>query len=267
VSDCALQDQYVQSSDLEPAERPSGLWAKSCESLLPRLCRHCDLDLRRENQQLFFGAQTGFMALLQVAEDRLLRGQLDACLVGASESCLDSAFLVAAASQGALKTSNNPVGFLPGEGAAFFLLERPQSAGERQLASLLDIRVAEKEHQGRSGGFDGARLAKAMHATLASTRHLAPDVPLLALVGDLNGEEQKAWEWGNALVRLLASPEYKDTPSIFPALAFGETGAASSALALGLAICSRKRLPAQSGYMLLWASCRSGAKGALLLLI
>ncbi len=56
------------------------------------------------------------------------------------------------------------------------------------------------------------------------------------VIGDQNGEVNRAMDWGFALARLGQSfPDLGELPVWNPAEAFGETGCASTGLAIGVA--------------------------------
>src|ERR1019366_3776009 len=141
LSDCFLLDvvsETLEDGDEEDA-MPSALWQQECASLVPRMLRGAGLGILTENRHLSFGGHAGFAGALQKAEIMVASNRLERCLVGAVDSCLDPEFLLAAAVRGLLKTAVNPVGFIPGEAAAFVLIERTadaRRATSRPLASF-----------------------------------------------------------------------------------------------------------------------------------
>jgi hypothetical protein len=266
-----LSDQFLLDSNFEPLGNeddrlPSVVWAEECNQLTIRLLSACQLDIRAENQRLYFGGHTGFVRAAEEAESLLSSGQLDRCIVGAIDSCIEARFLRGAAIKGLLKTSANPAGFIPGEAAAFVLLERTDdvcSDGRTPAATLMgSCLLAGKRDRFSDDPPDGIRLARAIDEALSptlSSRHER----LAMIVGDLNGDEYRARDWGSALIRLCGRHDFKNVPMWLPALAFGETGAAAGPVGLGLAIRARQRGCAPAGIIVEWLSSESGAKGAL----
>jgi len=220
-----------------------------------------------ENCHLSFGEHAGFAGALQIAADMVASGQLDRCLVGAADSLLDPEFLLAGAVSGLVKTSVNPTGFVPGEAAAFILVEKASEArhqGARPLASFLCgplVRGAFDRFSEEPP--DGVVLARAIRELLARQPQHS-DVALV--IGDLNGDEYRARNWGNALVRLRNSHGLADAPMWIPALGFGETGSASGAVGLCLAARAIERGHLGRGAALTWLSDESGAGAAIMIM-
>jgi 3-oxoacyl-[acyl-carrier-protein] synthase-1 len=267
VSDCFLQDAFSEPSEDDEDARPSELWQDDCASLVPRMLAACGLKIPPEGRHLSFGGHAGFVAALQTAADKVNSGRLDRCLVGAVDSCLDPEFLLAAAVNGMLKTPVNPTGFVPGEAAAFALLERAadaRSAAVRPLASFVCgplvpgtfDRFSEKPP-------DGAVLASAIRDLLAAQPG-RPDVGLV--IGDLNGDEYRARNWGGALARLGNFYGVADAPLWIPALGFGETGSAAGAVGLCLAARAMESGHLAQGTALAWLSDESGACAAVMIM-
>jgi 3-oxoacyl-[acyl-carrier-protein] synthase I len=268
LSDCFLLDAVSGSPEDQDEENalPSALWQAECASLIPRMLSGI-VRIPTENRHLSFGEHAGFAGALQIAADMLASGQLDRCLVGAADSLLDPEFLLAGAVSGLVKTSVNPTGFVPGEAAAFILVEKASEArhqGARPLASFLCgplVRGAFDRFSEEPP--DGAVLARAIRDLLArQPRH--SDVALV--IGDLNGDECRARNWGNALVRLRNSHGLADAPMWIPALGFGETGSASGAVGLCLAARAIERGHLGRGAALTWLSDESGAGAAIMIM-
>ena len=224
----------------------------------------CGLNIPPENRRLSFGGHAGFVAALQSAADMVAGGGLERCLVGAVDSCLDPEFLLAAAVKGVLKTPVNPVGFVPGEAAAFALVERTAEARRvevRPLASFTCGPLVEGAFDRFSNKPpDGVVLAHAIRSLLA-TQSGPSDIGLT--VGDLNGDEYRARDWGSTLPR-LRSRDVADAPLWIPAQGFGETGSAAGAVGLCLAVRAMERRHLD-GSALAWLTDESGAAAALLI--
>jgi len=170
----------------------------------------------------FFHGRVGFAEALQAAVVVLERRKARRCLVAAADTLVDGAVLERLMLEGRLKTEDNPVGCLPGEGGAAFVLRAEARGG----AAIRDISV----YHGPAGNRPGRALADCVDKVARSAAS-SREPPLL--LSDLDGEPRSAEEWGGTLVRLRelgavwASPQ-----SWFPVNGFGDTGAARPALAL-----------------------------------
>jgi 3-oxoacyl-[acyl-carrier-protein] synthase-1 len=262
LSDCSLLDAVSEPPD-ETHLLPSAQWRQRCASLVPRMLASCRLTIAPEHRHLSFGAHAGFVAALKTGATMVAESEVDRCLVGAVDSCLDPEFLLAAAVKGVLKTAVNPVGFVPGEAAAFALLERTADArgtAAHPIASL----VCGPLVPGTFDRFsdqppDGSVLARAIRSLLATEAGRA-DVGLV--IGDLNGDEYRARNWGGALPR-VHSRSVANAPMWIPALGFGETGSAAGAVGLCLAARAIERGHSRTA-ALAWLSDDSGAAAALM---
>jgi 3-oxoacyl-[acyl-carrier-protein] synthase-1 len=268
LSDCFLLDAVTEPpEDDEEDAMPSAHWQPECASLVPRMLADIGLSIPAEEQHLSFGGHAGFADALQTAADMVISGRLDRCVVGAVDSCLDPEFLLAAAVKGLLKTPVNPVGFVPGEAAAFALVERSSDArraSARPLASFAcGALVPGAFDRFSEDPPDGAVLSRAI-LNLFTTRPECGEVGLV--IGDLNGDEYRVRNWGNALVHLRNAHGISDAPMWIPALGFGETGSASGAVGLCLAARGIDRGNVHEGAALAWLADDSGAAAAVMIM-
>jgi hypothetical protein len=264
-----MSDQFYADSSFDPRVEedlrfPSTVWAEQCKQLIPSLLQGCNLEIVPENHRLYFGGHTGFVRAIQEAASMLLAGHFDRCLVGGIDSCIEARFLIAAATKRVLKTSMNPVGFVPGEAAAFILLERAgdtcrkgEAAGFLMGASF----VLNGLDRLSDDPPDGVALARAIHEALPAS-HSSREA-LTAVVSDLNGDDHRARDWGHALTRLRAKHRLADVPVWIPALAFGEIGAASAPVGLCLGIVAQQRGWIPRGPIVAWFSADKGSRAAL----
>jgi 3-oxoacyl-[acyl-carrier-protein] synthase-1 len=211
--------------------------ASSQSSLGPELCQRllalADMPLLESNCASIEADQAGFAAAVSQVAKSLRTGRLHRCLVGGIDSLLTEEALEALASAGRLKTSTKPDGLQPGEAASFVLLERFDAAQARQanvLAAVTGVSLSgDTELLQVNATPDGTALSNSVAEVLVSGGPAHGDV---VLASDHNGEERRARELGNACVRL-----YKRFPMLaaaaqwYPAASFGDTGAASGAVA------------------------------------
>jgi len=262
LSDHFVQDSDPQQRQSKDATAPSAAWKQACGGLLSRLCDSAGLWMIPEPQrQLHHGGNAGLAAVVRDAAARMAGGQIDRCLVGGIDSRTGADFLWAAARLNMLRTNDNPVGLIPGEAAAFFLLERPADASRGGLSSSALVTGAYSDSDPVDLLADkpptGAALARVIRAALATN----PSTGLL--IGDLDGTQRRAMEWGLADVRLRGERAITTLPSWFPASAFGNSGAAAGAVGVAMASRAFSRGYAPAGEALVWLSSESGSKGAI----
>jgi 3-oxoacyl-[acyl-carrier-protein] synthase-1 len=165
-----------------------------------------------------------------------------------------------------LKTAEIAAGFLPGEAAAFFALERSHvgrgttpSIAISAWGAALDSRHCLADEPP-----DGTGLAAAVEGCVGQL-----DARMRERIGlvvcDLNGEERRAMDWGYCLVRLQPRYRLGDLPIWLPAASFGEAGCASGALAISMAARGLQRGYAGTSSIAVVLSSDSGGRGAICL--
>jgi len=190
--------------------------------------------------------------------------RLNACIIGGVDSYLEPELLRTLHQLRILKVPDQPVGIMPGEAAAFILLERYEHAVRRGAAveALIGAPGLGTEDSHRFSGKPphGQALHEAIHQTLQ--RHHEPTDTIGWLMGSLNGDTWKAREWGHVLTRL---PQELTSARIWsPAESFGELGAATAAVSVCNAVRAFQRGYAKTRHILVWASNEDGGKGALI---
>lgn len=230
---------------------------------------HRDFSIHFHNhaQQDVFGLErfddsgpAGGVTLLDAAARALREGQVALALVGGVESYLQVPWLAELDRLGRLKSNRNLDGFIPGEAAAFLLVEPGGQIARRGCKPLAELRAV------ATGTCDPAELQNNTGQTLAkvlgSVLRAGEEPPLV--LTDLNGEPERMKEWGYVLSRLggrLGSPCCYE----HPADVLGDVGVASGALLCGLAsLYTRLKYPGQSS-VLAWAASDSGERAAVLL--
>ncbi len=250
---------------VEGPQLPSVKWAQQTKQMIPSLIRGSTLEaIPEENRRLYLGGHTGFVSAIQEAIGLLSAGQIDRCLVGGIDSCVEPRFVKAAAAKGVLKTSTNPVGFVPGEAAAFIWLERAYDAHGRHVKPAALILGTGFVSSGSDRCSDdpptGVALARAIHEALSASH--SSRQPVAYIISDLNGDEYRARDWGNALLRLRNRYNLGELPATIPALSFGETGAASAPIGLCLGITGQQRGWIPRGLIAAWSSADKGSRAA-----
>lgn len=271
LSDSFLGDHFADrfpDSTGEDDIAPSDTFRHETARLPSRILNRCDLPIPEANRQVFYSGNAGLVRAVHEAQQRIARGDFDACIVGGVESCAEPSPLLWAASLNQLKTNDNPCGYIPGEAAAFFLLEKSdaQGFGGQRCPSLSasaeanDERDLFTEHSPTGDG-----LAEAIACVLA--RHTNALASLRFVIADLNGTEFKALDWGYALLRLrqMLGADLAALPLWIPAMHFGETGAAVGPLAICWAAQAFARRYAPGDTALIWLACNSGRRAAIMI--
>jgi 3-oxoacyl-[acyl-carrier-protein] synthase-1 len=203
---------------------------------LQRLARQTgnafDVALSRSD---FVDRAGGLMAVAHASN--LIRAQQARFMIaGGVDSFRDSFLLGVFNAQKRIKSTNQLDGFVPGEGAAFLLLTHRNTANQMGLAPLAHVSSVaqgfEPGHLYSQEPYRGDGLAGAVSAFFAENQ--LPE-PVFEVYSSMNGENHWAKEWGVAYLRNRDS-FHSDFRIHHPADCFGEVGAASGPILMGLAI-------------------------------
>ncbi len=229
---------------------------------LPTLLGTVGMAGRPRFQQLLFG-EVGFVQGLQLAMKELEMGRLERCIVGGVDSLVETETLEALHALGLLKGPSNPVGFLPGEAAAFVLLERRDSAVRRdaRISALIEAPSLEAESSHRLSDThpQGLALSNCIQKTMEGLHDQGRRTG--HMVGLLNGDPFRAADWGHALVRLRAAGYLSEVSEWYPALSVGECGAASGPVSVCLVTRGFARGYVGSEDVLVWMAGDDGGRG------
>ena len=180
---------------------------------------------------------TGAAEALAAAVTDLRSGRVGTAIVGGIDTLVEEDTLSWLHRTERLKTPNRAVGLEPGEAAAFVVVESEATAAPAGtvLACIADVKLGNEPRTLRSAGTSvGEGLANAVIAAAPSAR--PEEEPPPWLLSDHNGESYRAHEWGNAIVRLRArSAAFEALRLWYPAINFGDTGAASGVIAMCVA--------------------------------
>ena len=211
------------------------------------------------------GGHAGGIRALEAAKQDLQRGAVEVAVVVGVDSHIDEKTLDWLHASGRLKCDGMPVGLQPGEAAAALALSADSSdpGGRRQPPVVLeDVAIG---HEGRDF-FSGAVAYGEELARVLSSVWKPEYTTMPWILTDQNGEVYRATDWGHAAVRLRALfPAFATTELWYPALAFGDTGAASSLVAVGVAARAWARHYAPSRRAVVLSASDSGARAALAL--
>ena len=208
----------------------------------------------------------GVFRALQSAVNDLAEGRIRYAVIGGVDTYLDEATLDWLADIQRLKTESTVVGLIPGEGAAFIVIESRQNALARgaSLLARADGAATAVESQGIYAGTPcrGDGLTSTLQSTLAALPDGGADTAVVLC--DLNGERYRAMEWGLALVRALGG--VRRSPAVWhPAASTGDTGAAAGAINLAFGAFAVSRGYARPQQVLVWGSSDEGLRGSVFL--
>lgn len=197
---------------------------------------------------------------------QLRQGRLAMAVVGGLDSLVEPEALTRLRDAGRLKMDDNPVGFVPGEASAFFLLETPLMARRREagvMAWLESSRLSREPLTADSGlPCDGQGLGQAITETFEVLGDRGASTGLV--INDLNGELFRAEEFSKVVPRALG--HLRSPWRLWhPADCIGDTGAASGALSVCIGARALRRGYAATDHVLTCASSDEGLRGAVYL--
>jgi 3-oxoacyl-[acyl-carrier-protein] synthase-1 len=213
------------------------------------------------------GHASGLLAL-KSGIAQIASGRTELCLIGGVDSYLDTETLEWIEGCEQLHSAgedNNPWGFIPSEGAGFCLLAAPQTAARlglpvgpciRAVGCALEPCLIKTETV-----CTGVGLTRAFGEALAPLR--APHERVDHIVCDMNGEPYRAEEFAFATMRhhehFIAAADF-----VAPADCWGDVGAASGPLFIGLAMQAYAKAYRAGPRTLVWASSEGGDRVAAL---
>lgn len=227
IPDPVAKKFFLEEADNARLGLDESVWT---ETVLAPAMKHVGLAGRSLRFATHIG-HTGFAEALAVAVKEVQRNDVDLALVGGIDSLVDERSLKWLKLTGRLKSEANPIGLEPGEGAAFIAIERARSMNGPGIPRFSRIqKIATGEEVGSQ------LLGQPVTGKVLGdcVRAIADMAETLWLVIDHNGEVARGMEFGNVLARIEALA-LTMAPVLFPAASFGDTGAASGAIAACLA--------------------------------
>jgi len=203
------------------------------------------------------GNAGGIEALRAAAID-LASGRCQRAIVIGADSLLDAPTLNWLQVCARLKCDAVPSGLQPGEAACALLLSQAEPAAAQ--GRIAKSAVSQEEATLESGRMSqGIGLSRALAEADAGTPDQVP-----WLLSDHSGETYRASELGHAVVRLRAQSSRYAAPVIeYPAIAFGDTGAASALVSVIWALRAFARGYAPAASALVAATSEGALRSAL----
>lgn len=239
----ALPDPEERGRDMQVAwDAPRAECLQSwLDRFMQRLFDQIDPKLHSAPVQAVFGDRHAFPRILEKARESIVNGASQACLLMVADSLLRDSYLQIQLENRQIKASNNPVGYIPGEGAAIILLTSEVTGNPKEIS--LGMEVGNSECDENEDQWSSENLFRLL-ISLADSGYEKTWFP--QIVSDINGIERRAMELGMLQVKLKHHyPKARFLDTQIPALGFGEVGTMMGALAFATAIAS-----VRSGYAL-----------------
>ena len=237
---------FIGLPELSDTEAP---WLKHFPSYLQKLT---DVPVDRARSVIVPKGRASALLALERALETLQSDPSAVAVVGGVDTYLDLRLLASLDGEQRILGPQVMDGFIPGEGAAFYLLSGEIASKSQTGARALVHGAASSLDPGHRYGSEPTR-GEGLAAALDTLRRTAtPPAPIGATFAGFNGESFDAKLWGVA--RLRHNDFFSKEMSIdHPADKFGDTGAAMGAILMTLAAKSLTN-EERPGPALVWAA-------------
>lgn len=218
--------------------------------------------IRVDRVEHLTGGHASGIEAMAIAQRLICEGAAEIVLAGGVDSYLVPETLEWLDEVEQLHSEENIYGFSPGEAAGFVLLAHTETARLLGLAPLLDLvsvgSGVEKNLIKTDDICLGRGLADAFGRAAAP---LLEGEQVDRIICDMNGERYRANEYGFAVLKNTGL--FKNAADVeTPADCWGDVGAASGALYVGLVVEAELRGYANGPISLIWASSEAGQRSA-----
>lgn len=211
-------------------------------------------------------AHAGLAHAIESAKPRLAQGQFQRLVICAVDTYVDAASLEWLLEEDRLKLDEQPFGVIPGEAAAWLVLETDSAARARGGSLLAEVAAAAFVPGKHGFRTQQPMLGESLHEAVARALAACGEPALTGLVlADLNGEPWRAHELGSAQQRLGAKLPSSQAQWLLPASSLGETGAASASVATCVAVASWQRRYGPRATAAVLSTSEAGHAGCVLL--
>jgi 3-oxoacyl-[acyl-carrier-protein] synthase-1 len=212
------------------------------------------------------GHAGGLQALHQ-ARELVATGRLELVVVGGVDGYLDADTLEWLGRARRIATRHTRSSFFPGEGAGFVALASDTLVRAQRLPSLATLVGSGLANEPTAASSDpyAVNLGRGLVAAIrAATAGLPAGPRIDRVLCDINGERARSEEWGMAMLTMHAvlAP---GTDYEAPSTSWGDVGAASGPLLVGLAVQGWARGHHGGGQALVFCGSDSGLRGAVVL--
>ncbi|WP_245488235.1 beta-ketoacyl synthase N-terminal-like domain-containing protein [Mesorhizobium sp. Pch-S] len=245
----------------EPRPGQDGDFAAEADrQLRVRLSQHIALAGGGSNA----GGHAGGMLAIHHGYRMLLEGKARFCLAGGVDSYLEPETLEWLDEREQLHSDENTYGFCPGEGAGFCLMTRLKTARQLGIQPLLEVLCTSVAFEENKIKTRTICLGEGLSTAFQLLFEQAPTDPVDRIICDMNGERYRGNEYGFAVLRNPG--RFKDAAGFeTPADCWGDLGAASGPLFVGMVAEAEARNYSKGPLSLIWASSENGTRAAALL--
>ena len=247
-----------------PEERPG--WGRGNIESLHRMLDEVELPIKFESIKVFpHGHAAGLMAMAAASSE--LSSQRDSLsLVLGVDSYMGFDTLKWLDENRQLANSYNRGAFYPGEGAGAVLVASRDALSRHRLNSVARIQKFGYSIESKKIKTDdlclGEGLTQCVQMLIQDLQQ--PEEKIDGVICDINGERYRAEEWGFALLRM---GQYFVDPTEYelPASCWGDVGAASGPLFIGIAATAGQKGWAKGQRYMIWNSSESGHRAGILM--
>jgi len=229
------------------------------------LCKGLNFEIERGNIEILLAWHTGFFMALAKGIERLNSREWDSFIVGSIDSMVGSETLQWLLDHNRLKCGDNPSGLQPSEAGVFMVIQRQSDTIRQQTAIHAIINGFTTGYEPDHFFTRKVSTGKGLSETASSLiKKLKGSVRSPWIVSDINGEAHRSNELGYTLVRLASEfPGLKGSEILYPAISFGDTGAASVAVGICMTIRAFERNYAPSNEVFVFSSADNGDRSAM----
>jgi len=247
-----------------PEERPG--WIKNDNQCIRDRLSQLSLPVKFKSIEVVPKGHAAGLIALNMARSCIEQGRSQICIVLGIDSYMNFKTLEWLDNNKQLANSYNRGAFFPGEGAGAVLIASPYAVSRHHLDSLAAIRGLATSRETKLIKTDAICLGEGLTECMReATKPLQlPEQKMDGIICDINGERYRAEEWGFVILRCaeaFADPTAYDMPATF----WGDVGAASGSLFIGLAVTAGKRGWAKGKRYIIWNSSEGGDRAAALL--
>jgi 3-oxoacyl-[acyl-carrier-protein] synthase I len=255
VLPCASERPLLADQEMDLQKDGDSLFISMLYNLIPDWKNIPILQIVRDGHAGAFHA-------VDLASDMMARKKIESCFVAAVDSYIDLPSLEWLFSTGQLKSPVQTEGLMPGESACIILIENevPKSG----CARIFGVACGDENHD-----YGDSRSVFAGEALFTLSQKIfsgGQNIDDVYLISDHNGQNIRAAELGNFLVKLKAGfPMMKDFKIVAPAESFGDVGAATGLVLICAAINALERGYAPAKKAFVTTASYSGKRSCLLL--
>ena len=247
-----------------PEERPG--WGRRDNEEFGQALSRVELPFSIKSLQFFPQGHAAGTIAMESAVASMQAGREDVAIILGVDSYLNFHTLQWLDENRQLANTYNRGAFFPGEGAGALLLASSDVVRAFNLEAPVGIKNISRSIESNLIKTDktclGEGLTQCMIDLLSGLQ--LPQQSINGIICDINGERYRAEEWGFTILRC---GEYFDDPTAYelPASGWGDVGAASGPLFMGMVMAAGQRGYAKGSRYIVWNSSENGQRAGVLL--